>query len=276
MDKLTWLWSEDVQQKVREKKALFKTWVDMGITHILRGDDHVTNTGAQIAVFEALGAKPPQFGHHNLLTTESGEGLSKRLGSLSIHTLAEEGYEPMAVACLAVLTGTSGPVEALADMQTLADKFEITSVTKSSAKFDPSELDSLNKKLVHNLEFSQVSDRLEKLGVDAGQDFWNAVKGNLDKLGDANDLWQIVENASAVIDSEDAEFIASAASVLPQEPWDDQTWSAWISEIKGVSDRKGKGLFMPLRKALTGMEHGPELDKLLPLIGRDKTLARLS
>ena len=250
--------------------------IDMGITHILRGDDHVTNTGAQIAVFEALGAKPPQFGHHNLLTTESGEGLSKRLGSLSIHTLAEEGYEPMAVACLAVLTGTSGPVEALADMQTLADKFEITSVTKSSAKFDPSELDSLNKKLVHNLEFSQVSDRLEKLGVDAGQDFWNAVKGNLDKLGDANDLWQIVENASAVIDSEDAEFIASAASVLPQEPWDDQTWSAWISEIKGVSDRKGKGLFMPLRKALTGMEHGPELDKLLPLIGRDKTLARLS
>lgn len=250
--------------------------IDLGITHVLRGDDHVTNTGAQIAIFRALEAEPPIFGHHNLLTTESGEGLSKRLGSLSIHTLAEQGYEPMAVACLAVLTGTSGPVEALANMDELAGKFDPKSVTKSAAKFDPSELDSLNRRIVHQYGYDAVKERLEAMGVGGGADFWNAVCGNLEKVGDASPLWQTVENATPVIDEEDREFVSVAKSCLPQGELTQETWSQWISAIKEVSDRKGKGLFMPLRKALTGMEHGPELDKLLPLIGRERTLARLS
>lgn len=250
--------------------------IDLGITHIIRGDDHVTNTGAQIAIFKALGATPPICGHHNLLTTESGEGLSKRLGSLSIHTLAENGYEPMAVACLAVLTGTSGPVEALATMEELAAKFDPKSVTKSSAKFAPTELDSLNKKIVHQLDYETVKPRLEKMGVGGGEGFWIAVKDNLSKVSEAAELWALVENATPVIEPEDAEFIAMAKSVLPEGDWSVETWGQWLLEIKQVSDRKGKGLFMPLRKALTGMEHGPELDKLLPLIGREKTLARLS
>ncbi|MDJ0612768.1 MAG: glutamate--tRNA ligase [Rhizobiaceae bacterium] len=250
--------------------------IDLGITHIIRGDDHVTNTGAQIAIFRALGAEPPTFGHHNLLTTESGEGLSKRLGSLSIHTLAEDGYEAMAVACLAVLTGTSGPVEALANMDALVQTFDPKSVTKSSAKFDPSELGSLNRRIVHQLDYSDVSDRLEAAGVSGGEDYWNAVRGNLEKVSDASDLWQIVENASPVINDEDREFIDVALRCIPEGEFTLETWGEWIGKIKQESDRKGKDLFMPLRKALTGMEHGPELDKMLPLIGRERTLVRLS
>jgi len=250
--------------------------IDLGITHVLRGDDHVTNTGAQIAIFKALDAEPPIFGHHNLLTTESGEGLSKRLGSLSIHTLTEEGYEGMAVACLAVLTGTSGPVEALSKMSELSEKFSPTSVTKSSAKFDPAELDSLNRRIVHQLVFDDVKDRLEALGVGGGEAFWLATRDNLEKVKDAGDLWTLVENATPVIDAEDRDFINQAKDLLPEEPWSLETWSEWISALKANADRKGKGLFMPLRKALTGMEHGPELDKMLPLIGRERTLDRLS
>ncbi|MEM7214216.1 MAG: glutamate--tRNA ligase [Pseudomonadota bacterium] len=250
--------------------------IELGITHVLRGDDHVTNTGAQIAIFKALGGESPKFGHHNLLTTESGEGLSKRLGSLSIHTLAEEGYEAMSVACLAVLTGTSGPVEALASMNELAERFDPTSVTKSSAKFDPSELSSLNRRIVHQLSFDEVEPRLLEMDVSGGEAFWNAVRDNLERVTDAKALWEIVGDANPVIADEDREFIDIARSNVPDGEFTAETWDKWIAEIKRNSDRKGKGLFMPLRKALTGMEHGPELDKLLPLIGREKTLARLS
>ncbi|MEM9331192.1 MAG: glutamate--tRNA ligase [Pseudomonadota bacterium] len=250
--------------------------IELEITHVLRGDDHVTNTGAQIAIIKALGAAPPAFGHHNLLTTESGEGLSKRLGSLSIKTLADEGYEAMAVACLAVLTGTSGPVEPLASMADLAEKFDPKSVTKSAAKFDPTELGSLNKKIVHELGFDAVSERLKEINVGGGEAFWNAVRDNLEKVKDAKDLWEIVENANPVVAEDDKEFIAVAKDCLPAGDLTFDSWAEWISSVKEKSDRKGKGLFMPLRKALTGMEHGPELDKLLPLIGRERTLARLS
>ena len=250
--------------------------IELGITHVLRGEDHVTNTGVQISLFEALGETPPVFGHHNLLTTESGEGLSKRLGSLSIHALAEAGYEPMAVASLAVLTGTSGPVEAMADMAQLTECFEPTSVTKSAARFDPAELDSLNRKLVHQLEFSDVADRLAALGVGGGDAFWNAVRENLSKVNEAGEWWAVVDHAQPVIDAEDQEFVRAACELLPAEPWDAGTWGSWVEDVKQETGRKGKGLFMPLRKALTGQDHGPELDRLLPLIGRERTLARLS
>ncbi len=250
--------------------------IDFGITHVLRGDDHVTNTGAQIAIFKALGATPPTFGHHNLLTTESGEGLSKRLGSLSIHSLAEQGYEGMSVACLAVLTGTSGPVEALPSMDVLASRFKIDSVTKSAAKFDPSELDSLNRRIVHELDYESVKDRLEALGVGGGETFWLVARDNIEKVNEAKAIWSIVEEAEPRIDPEDAAFIETAREMLPEGELTRESWGEWISALKSNSDRKGKGLFMPLRKALTGQEHGPELDRLLPLIGRERTLARLS
>ncbi|MCB1422289.1 MAG: glutamate--tRNA ligase [Nitratireductor sp.] len=250
--------------------------IDMGVTHIIRGDDHVTNTGVQIAIFEALGATAPGFGHHNLLTTASGEGLSKRLGSLSLQALAEDHYEPMAVASLATLIGTSGPVEAVATMDELISRFDIASVTKSAAKFDVSELDKLNAKLVHELSFGAVADRLTVAGAVGDEAFWLAVRGNLDKVEDAAFWWQKIENAAPQIDAEDTEFVQTAAGLLPAEPWDETTWGTWTAAVKEVTGRKGKGLFMPLRKALTGESHGPELAAILPLIGRERTLARLS
>jgi len=250
--------------------------IEMGVTHIIRGDDHVTNTGAQIAVFKALGGKPPEFGHHNLLTTASGEGLSKRLGSLSLHSLAEANYEPMAIASLATLIGTSNAVEAVPTMAALVERFDIASVTKSAAKFDVSELDNLNARLVHEMDYHNVEKRLAALGIGGGEAFWNAIRGNIDKVENAGFWWEKIENASPLIAPEDREFITAAAGVLPDGPFDQTTWSNWVGAVKELTGRKGKGLFMPLRKALTGEEHGPELADILPLIGRERTMARLS
>ncbi len=251
--------------------------IDTGITHVIRGDDHVTNTGVQIAIFEALGAKPPVFAHLNLLTTASGEGLSKRLGSLSLKSLAEDGYEPMAVASLAVLIGGSGPVEPMPDMTSLASRFELSGIGKSAAKFDTSELDALNTKLVHQYSWEQVESRFPAGALgDHPAEFWNAVRGNCEKVRDAMDWRDRVANATPVIDAEDREFISQAAGLLPKEPWSPATWGEWTGLIKEQSGRKGRGLFMPLRKALTGLEHGPEMAALLPVIGKERTLARLS
>lgn len=249
---------------------------EMGVTHVIRGDDHVTNTGVQIALFEALGYSVPAFGHVNLLTTASGEGLSKRLGSLSLKSLAEDGYESMAVACLAVLVGGAGAVEPLKDMAALAARFDLEGVGKSAAKFDVAELEALNARLVHELEWPDIAGRF---GEDAfegrGEAFWNAVRGNLRRVGEARDLWGAIAQAQPSIDPQDEEFLRAAHSVLPAEPWDASTWSTWIEAIKTATGRKGKALFMPLRRALTGLDHGPEMAALLPLIGRERTTARL-
>lgn len=253
--------------------------IAMGITHVIRGDDHVTNTGAQIALFRALGAEPPQFGHHNLLTTASGEGLSKRLGSLSVGALRDAGYEPMAIASLASLIGTSGAVEPVRSIAALSELFDISKVTRSAAKFDEAELAGINARIVHELEPDEVRDRLAALEIpltgEALDAFWLAVRGNLSKLDDARFWWERVETAAPVIEPEDHAFLDMAAACLPDEPWDTATWQAWTSALKERSGRKGRALFMPLRKALTGEEHGPELAGLLPLIGRERTLARL-
>lgn len=250
--------------------------IEMGVTHIIRGDDHVTNTAAQITIFKALGAKAPEFGHHNLLTTSSGEGLSKRKGSLSIASLNEDGYEPMAVASLAVLIGTSTAVEPIPSMDELIQKFDPSTITKSAAKFDVAELDSLNRKLVHTKPYSSAREKLEAAGVDGGEAFWNVVRENIEKLPDAAIWWQMVEHATPVIGEDDAEFLEQAKSLLPDEPWDGDTWNKWTSAIKQQTGRKGRGLFMPLRKALTGIEHGPELAAILLLVGRQRVLERLS
>jgi len=252
--------------------------IDFGITHIIRGDDHVTNTGVQIQLFEALGGAVPRFGHINLLTTASGEGLSKRTGALSLASLREEGYEPMAVASLAVLIGTSAPVEPAADLAALAGLVDLTMISKGPAKFDPSDLDGLNARLLHALPFEAVADRLAALGIAGGMEFWEAVKGNLVRLKDASDWWAVVTGpvAPLPITAEDAAFLAAAEAALPPEPFDAGTWKAWTDQLKSSTGRKGKALFLPLRRALTGLDHGPELASLLPLIGRSNTMARLA
>ena len=253
--------------------------IDIGITHVIRGEDHVTNTGAQIALFRALGAEPPVFGHHNLLTTISGEGLSKRTGALSIGSLAKSGYEPMAVASLAILTGTSDNVEPEPDMATLAKKFDLSHVSKSAAKFDPAELDVLNRALVHHLDFADVKGRLNAIGIDGpkGELFWLAVRGNLEKVEDAHIWWNIVTDGPSTeetVAGDDIEFVRHAFAVLPEGEFGPDSWKVWTSRVKEATGRSGKALFMPLRLALTGRSSGPELAQLLPVLGREGTLAR--
>lgn len=252
--------------------------IELGITHIIRGDDHVTNTGAQIALFQALGAEAPVFGHHNLLTTATGEGLSKRTGSLSIASLRETGVEPMAVASLAVLIGTSEAVTACRDMDELASRFDPASSSKSAAKFDPAELQMLSRSLIHSMPFEEARPRLQELGIKGRQAeaFWNVVRGNIDKVPDAAFWWKVVREGPErpALSAEDGAFVNAALDLLPPEPWDRGTFAAWTDRVKAKTGRKGRALFKPLRLALTGLEAGPELADLLPLIGREGVLSR--
>lgn len=248
--------------------------VDFAITHILRGADHITNTGVQIALFEALGVVPPAFGHHNLLVDSDGKALSKRIDSLSVAGLRDAGYEPMAINAHAALVGTSDAIVPHTSLTTLAEAFDPARISPSPARFDVSELDSLNARLLHMLEFADVSERLAAMGIPAGENFWLAVRGNLARLSDANDWWQVVDGEIVPV-IEDGAFLQRAADLLPPEPWDQETWGAWTSAVKKETGAKGRALFHPLRLALTGREAGPELKALLPLIGRERALKRL-
>jgi glutamyl-tRNA synthetase len=253
--------------------------IALGVTQVIRGEDHVTNTAVQIELFGALGAAPPAFAHHNLLTTSGGEGLSKRSGALSIGSLREDGLEPMAVASLAVLTGTAEPVRPLASLEDLARLVDLSRISRAPARFDPADLETLNARLLHETPFEAVAARLAQLGVDGGEAFWLAVRGNLTRLWDATAWWHVVigpvEPAEADRSLADRSFLAQAAALLPPEPWDGATWSAWTASVKATTGASGKALFMPLRLALTGLDHGPELKALMPLIGRERALSRL-
>ena len=248
--------------------------IDLGITHVIRGEDHVTNTAPQIQLFEALGAEPPAFGHHNLLVGADGQALSKRDRTLSIAALREEGIEALAVACYSALIGTSDPVAPHANLDELARAFDFAKLSRAPARFDPHELRLLNAKLLHMLPFSAVAERLAAMGVGGGEQFWEAVRGNLAVLGEAKHWWRVVEGPlEPVIENRD--LCRTASGLLPPEPWDEETWPAWSSAVKQATGAKGKALFAPLRLALTAREHGPELKLLLPLIGRARTQARL-
>ena len=249
--------------------------IDLGVTHVIRGEDHVSNTGTQIEIFEALSGPVPTFGHHNLLTDAEGQGFSKRLGSLSLAQLREEGYEPLAVAIMASLTGTSLPVEPYPSLDAIADRLDFSMISHGSARFDPAELDTLNARLVHHMDFATVRDRLAIAGLT--EPAWLALRDNVSRLPELAALYtDIFVTARPVIADEDRDFIALARDLLPDEPWDDNTWSAWTAALKEKSGRRGKPLFMPLRLALTGRPEGPELKALLPVLGRKASLARLS
>ncbi len=249
---------------------------DLGITHVIRGEDHVTNTGVQVQIFEALGAPIPVFGHHNLLTTADGEGLSKRLGHLSLRGLREAGYEPAAVRSLAVLTGSAESVRAVPDLDTLASLVDLGEISRAPARFDPAELDGLNARLVHVMPYPEAAARLAALGIpDRAEAFWVAVRANLGRVAEAADWWRVVAGPVEPVLTEPA-VIAAARETLPPEPFGPETWKAWTTEIRTRTGAKGRGLFMPLRLALTGLEHGPDLAGLLPLIGRERAACRLS
>ncbi len=248
--------------------------IDFGITHVIRGEDHVTNTGVQIQLFEALDAEPPVFGHHSLLVDADGQALSKRLGTLSVAALREAGYEAMAVVSLAALVGTSEAIEPHQSPDELAALVDLHKISRAPARFDEAELRSLNARLLHATPYAAVADRLEALGIGGGEAFWLAVRGNLERLADAAEWWRIVaEPITPVI--EDEAFCARAAELLPPAPWNEGTWATWTAAIKSETGRQGRALFHPLRLALTGREHGPELKALLPLIGPERAAARL-
>jgi glutamyl-tRNA synthetase len=248
--------------------------VDFAVSHIIRGEDHVTNTAVQIEIFAALGAAIPAFAHHPLLIGAGGEALSKRLGSLSLRLLREDGIEPMTADSYLAKTGTSDAIAPHASLDELVAGFALEKIGRAPAHFDVAELCNLNAKLLHSLPFEAVAARLAALGIDGGAPFWEAVKPNLSRFADASDLWTLVKGPVAPV-IEDAPFIAQAAALLPPEPWDETTWNAWTGAVAAATGTKGKALYHPLRLALTGREHGPELKKLLPLIGRARAFARL-
>ncbi len=251
--------------------------IDMAISHVVRGEDHVTNTAVQIELFAALAAAPPKFGHHNLLVAAGGEGLSKRTGALSVAALRRAGYEPMAVASLAALIGTSETVEPAVSFAELAARFAPGKVSRAPARFDPAELASVNARLLHRLPFAAVEGRLAALGIAGGEAFWLAVRENCAVLPDALGWWRIVAGDFAAVSAaaEDEETVRRARDLVPAEPWDRTTFASWMGRVKAATGRPGRGLFQPVRRALTGLDHGPELAGLLPLIGRSNTLARL-
>jgi glutamyl-tRNA synthetase len=250
--------------------------IDMGITHVIRGEDHVTNAAVQIEIFEALAGKAPAFAHHSLLVGADGKGLSKRLGSLAIAEMREGGLEPMAVVSHGALIGTSEAIEPHTSMDTLLDVFDLAKLSRAPGRFDMAELENLNARIVHELAYEAVRERLHALHADGGKAFWLAIRGNLTRVGEAEGWYSIVfGDAPGVVEAEDREFISQAAHALPPEPWDETTWKTWTDAVKEATGRKGKGLFMPLRLALTGQPHGPELAALLPLMGRRRVEDRL-
>lgn len=242
--------------------------VDFGITHIIRGEDHVTNTASQIQMFEALGGEIPVFAHLPLLTGKEGK-LSKRLGSLGVRELREQGVEPMAICSFLAKLGTSEAIEPFYDLKTLADTLDLKKLGRSQPKFDQAELLTFNTRFIHNMPFSAVKKRLK-----SGEDFWNAVRGNLNVVADASE-WEKICHQKIEPLIEDLELTSLAADLLPPEPWNAETYQIWIDIIKTKTAKKGKALFHPIRKALTAAETGPELKILLPLIGREKALQRL-
>ncbi|MCB1519977.1 MAG: glutamate--tRNA ligase [Hyphomicrobiaceae bacterium] len=249
--------------------------IDFEITHIVRGGDHVTNTGVQIALFEALGAVPPAFAHHSLLVDGEGHALSKRDGAQSIASLREAGYEAMAVVSQAALIGTSDAIEPHDHLATLADGFAFSKISLAAARFEMSELATLNARLLHRMPYEQAAERLAALGIAGGAPFWSAVAGNLERMADARVWWDVVAgDVEPVV--EDAALLAQAAELLPPEPWDSETWPQWTRAVREKTGAKGRQLFHPLRLALTGRDAGPELKMLLPLIGRKRAALRLS
>ena len=243
--------------------------IDFAISHVVRGEDHVTNTAAQIEIFEALDATVPAFAHFPLLVGAGGEALSKRLGSLSLQELRESGMEPVAVAAYLAKIGTSDAIEPRLTLEELALEFDFAKIGRAPAHFDPEELAVLNAKTLHLTPYAAVADR-----VAISESLWEAIKPNLTKLSDAATLAQLVTGQVTPV-IEDAGLTAKAAALLPPEPWNEETWGVWTKAVAAETGAKGRGLFHPLRLALTGRGDGPELKKLLPLIGRAKALARL-
>lgn len=247
--------------------------IDMAITHVIRGEDHVTNTGAQIEIFEALGGPVPGFAHMPLLVGADGAALSKRLGSLSILDMREQGYEPIAITSHLGRIGTSDPLETAASVEALGESFAFAKMGRSPARYDTADLDRLNAQALHGLGYAEAQARLAAVDADLGETFWEAVRPNLQKFDDVIEMARIVRGPITPV-IEDAAFAATALELLPAVI-DADAWGAWTSAVKERTGAKGKALFMPLRLALTGQAHGPDMAAMTALIGRERIERRL-
>jgi glutamyl-tRNA synthetase len=249
--------------------------LETGVTHVVRGEDHVTNTGVQLDLWEALGGDPRAvaFGHLPLLTDAEGGALSKRLGSISLRHLRKDGIEPEALLGYLAALGTSqDPVPGTA--RALAADYDLGRVSHSAARFDPAQLLGLNRRVLHAAAYAAVKDRLPE---GASEAFWLAIRGNLDLRREARPWWEVVSGTVVPpLQEGEGAYLRDALAALPPEPWDEATWPLWTEALKGATGRKGKALFLPLRLALTGEDHGPEMKALLPLIGRERAARRLA
>jgi len=243
--------------------------VEMGVTHVVRGSDHVTNTATQIQIISALGGTPPDFAHHSLLTGPQGEALSKRLGVLSLRDLREQGVEPMALLSLMARLGSSDPIELRTDMAELIEGFDIDRFGAAPTKFDEQDLFPLTARYLAAQPLDAMAGTIAEVGVpdDQAAQFWQVTRENITTRKDIAGWWAMFrDGAEPVIDDEDREFVAEAMTLLPDGPHDTETWGTWTAAVKEATGRKGRGLFMPLRKALTGQAHGPDMSQVLPLL----------
>ncbi|MGR3695119.1 MAG: glutamate--tRNA ligase [Sagittula sp.] len=243
--------------------------MEMGITHVVRGNDHVTNTATQIQIIEALGGTPPSFAHHSLLTGPQGEALSKRLGTLALRDLREAGVEPEALLSLTARLGSSQPVELRMSMDEIAEGFDLSQFGSAPTKFDVEDLYPLTARKMHALPFEAVADEVRALGVpdDKAELFWQVVRENITTRKDMPGWWALFrDGATPLVADEDKDFVAQAFGMLGEPPYGPETWSQWTGAVKEATGRKGKGLFMPLRKAVTGLERGPEMADVMQLL----------
>jgi glutamyl-tRNA synthetase len=248
---------------------------DRGISHIIRGEDHVSNTAVQIDLFQAITRNPvPRFAHLPLISGGEGEKLSKRIGSISLKSLRKDGIEPGAITSYMARLGTNKDPAPL-PLDELAASFSLADFSRSPPRFDAKQLMGLNRKLLHHMEFDAVKDRLPE---GASAEFWAAIRGNIDMLAESRRWWEVVAG-ELLFDTElpgNAMVLRAALDTLPPAPWDETTWKPWTAAITAATGAKGRDLFHPLRLALTGEEQGPEMAKLLPLIGRERAARRLA
>jgi glutamyl-tRNA synthetase len=249
--------------------------IDYGVTYVVRGSDHVTNTATQIQIIKALGGTVPEFAHHSLLTGPQGEALSKRLGTLSLRDLRAQGIEPMALMSLMARTGSSQPVEVRSEMAELIEGFDISTFGSAPTKFDEQDLFPLTAQVNLGRPFADVADEIAALGVpaDKAELFWSVVRENITVKADMAGWWDLFrDGATPLVADEDAEFVAEAFAMMPQPPYTNDTWKEWTTAVKEATGRKGKGLFMPLRKAVTGLERGPDMSNVMPLLQKAPSL----
>lgn len=254
---------------------------ETNISHIFRGEDHVPNTAIQIQIFEALGATPPEFGHFPLIMDKQGHNLSKRLGSLNVDHLQEDGIQPIALISYLIHLGTNVSDDGKSSIEEIVEAFSVDQYGRATPKFDMDELVKVNEKRLHHLSFNDIQQYLSNYPEDQKmnlENLWSVIHSNVNNFDEFNEWYEVCfsEWSYGEFTEEETTYLQAAAEVLPSTPWTEQTWSEWIGLIKQKTDRKGKQLFMPLRLALTGKTSGPELQYLLPILDRELVLKRLA